>query len=326
VSTRTALVTGILGQDGSLLAELLIARGYRVVGVTRPGAQPSDTERRGLRDRCELVAIDLANPGDARWATELVARVQPDEVYHLAACHRSSEAGQGDDDAQNQRMVAVNVDSAVALAHAVLARGTGSLVVAGSSQMYTPAIPPLRVDEHTPHDPATFYGVTKSRCASTIRALREREGLHGSCAILFNHESPRRSANFASRKITRAAARIAAGLETTLELADLSSRVDYSAAADVVTGLHAMATASRAGDRVIASGELHSLAEVCEVAFAAVGLDWRAHVRSTRPPGDRPAVLGDPSTIETELGWQRTRTFARWIEEMVEADRRQLAG
>jgi GDPmannose 4,6-dehydratase len=319
VSERVALVTGVFGQDGSLLAEHLLARDYRVIGVIRPGAQP-DEERRTLADRCELIELDLATEG---WAPALITRVQPDEVYHLAACHRSSEPGLRDEPAEQHRMVAVNTAAAVALAHALLARGESSLVVAGSSQMYTPALPPLRVDERTPHAPATYYGETKLRALTELRALRD-QGLRASCAIMFNHESPRRPRSFVSRKITHAAARIAAGLDTTLELADVSSRVDFSAAADVVVALHAMASGP-AGDYVIASGELHSLAELCAVAFEAVGLDWRDHVSTPRPPGDRAALVGDPALAERDLGWQRRFTFEAWVREMVEADQRRVA-
>jgi GDPmannose 4,6-dehydratase len=324
VTARTALVTGVFGQDGSLLAEHLLAQGYRVVGVIRPGARPVDEERRALVDKCELLAIDLAQPPSSEWADELVAHVQPDEVYHLAACHRSSEPAAHDDAAQQQRMVAVNTDAALALARAIRARGRGSLVLAGSSQMYAPALPQLRVDETTARAPATFYGITKLNALEAVRALREQHGVRGSTAIMFNHESPRRPLAFVSRKITNAAARIAARLDTTLELADLASRVDFTAAADVVVALHAMAQADEPAERVIASGELHTLQELCAVAFAAVGLDWREHVRSARPAGDRPALVGDPSSIEHELGWRRNRSFETWVCEMDDADQRRI--
>lgn len=299
----TALITGILGQDGSLLADLLIERGYRVVGIARR----SDP-------RHDVISLDLATltPGSA---AELVARVQPDEVYHLAAAHRSSEPGQPEDPAQ---MTAVNHDVAVMLANAM--RG-GRLVVAASSQMYTPALPVPRIDETTPHAPATFYGATKSRALHSLATLRT-QGIGVSTAIMFNHESPRRPPSFVSRKITRAAARIAAGLERDLVLGDLSSRADFSSARDVVEALHAMAHAEP-DDFVLASGELHGMADLCEVAFAAVGLDWRDHVRSTREPGERPALVGDPRKAERVLGWNRTREFATWVTEMVEADRKE---
>jgi GDPmannose 4,6-dehydratase len=314
----TALITGVLGQDGSLLAELLLDRGYRVVGIEHPDVEPADAERAAVASRSEMIELDLGRPFDA---TALVARVQPDEVYHLAACHRSSEGK--DDPAQQQRMVDVNFSAALALAHALVARGRGALVCACSSQMYTPEVLEHRIDEQAPHAPSTFYGVTKSNCFTAIRWLRERQGLRGSSAILFNHESPRRTATFVSRKITRAAVRIAAKLETALELGDLSTRVDFSSARDVVAALAVMASADRPDDRVVASGQLHSLEELCSVAFTAVGLDWRAHVRSTKPAGERPALVGDPRRIEQD-GWTRSRSFQAWIEEMVEADRRLL--
>ena len=323
----TALITGILGQDGSLLAELLLERGYRVVGIARPGAVASlDAELRPLLARCEVVLLDRARPASETWATELVARVQPDEVYHLAACHRSSDPNLRDDPAQQQRMVEVNLSAGLALAHGLLALGHGSLVMAGSSQMYSPRVPTLRVDERTDLAPSTFYGVTKASCMRALRWLREKQGLRASSAILFNHESPRRALGFVSRKITLAAARIAAGLEQTLTLADLSSQSDFSSAADFADGLHLMATASEPDDRVLASGELHSIEDLCEVAFTAVGLAWRDHVVSANPPGQRPTIVGSPLRMESELGWKRRRAFSTWVEEMVDADRRRIEG
>ncbi len=313
----TALVTGIFGQDGTLLAELLLARGYRVAGIVRPGARPS--ELGATFTRCELIEIDLAQSGD--WARAVIDRVRPDEVYHLAACHRSSEPGLRDDP---DRMIAVNYAAGLALAHAIIAARHGRLVVAASSQMYTPATPPPTIDERSPRAPATFYGVTKAAAQDAVAWLRTHQGLAGSTAILFNHESPRRSPAFVSRKISLAAARIAAGLDDRLDLADVSSRADFSSARDIVEGLHAMALAREPADLVLASGELHTIAELCEVAFASVGLDWRAYVRSASPSGERPALLGDPTRAK-QLGWQPSRAFATWIAEMVEEDRRRIA-
>lgn len=310
---RTALVTGIHGQDGSLLAEHLRARGYRVVGVARPGSS------RVAPETSDVVEVDLARPPE-RWAHALLDRVAPDEIYCLAACHRSSDPSLRDDPDQQQRMVEVNLTAPLALAHAVLAaRSRASLVLAASSQMYTATEPALRVDEATPVAPSTFYGVMKASAVHAIRWLREQQGLRGASAILFNHESPRRAPEFVSRRITRAAARIAAGLERELEVLDLASRVDFSSAYDVVAGLHVLATAETPVDCVVASGELHTIEDLCRVAFAAVGLDHRAHVRSTRPPGPRPALVGDARRLEA-LGWTRTRSFDQWVSEMVAAD------
>ena len=293
----TALVTGIRGQDGSLLAELLTERGYRVVGLAR-------------------AELDIAAHPEA--LAEVVARVRPDEIYHLAAAHRSSEPGTVEDDALHAQMTAVNYAAPLVLARALLAQGHGRLVFAASSQMYTPALPPLRIDETTPRAPASYYGGTKARALAELAELRASRGLAVSTAILFNHESPRRSPAFVSRKITQAAARIAAGRERELVLLDTSSRADFSSARDIVEGLHAMALAAP-DDRVLASGELRAIHELCAAAFGAVGLDWRDHVRSTREPGERPALVGDPGRAERELGWVR-RSFAEWVGEMVESD------
>jgi GDPmannose 4,6-dehydratase len=315
----TALVTGVLGQDGSLLAELLLARGYRVIGIARPG-KTVDPELRPLVEQIQLVEIDLT--GEPTWVEPLLAREKPDEVYHLAAAHRSSEGT--DDAAMERRMYAVNHALTVALADALLAAGRGRLVSAGSSQMYTPAIPPPRIDETTLRAPSTIYGVTKAKALDEL-ATRRAQGLHASTAILFNHESPRRPAKFVSRKITLAAARIAAGLQQSLVIGDLAMCVDFSSAHDIVRGLHAMALADAPQDLVLASGRLRSIAELCDVAFTAIGHDARAHVSSTQPAGERPALVGNPARAEQALGWKAERAFADWVAEMVSADRRRVA-
>jgi GDPmannose 4,6-dehydratase len=315
----TALITGIAGQDGSLLAQHLLARGDRVVGVVRPGFALATAPVEETLARCELHELDLAAvPLD--WAERLVGEVAPDQCYHLAACHRSSEPGAPGGPGEQQRMVAVNYAAGLALAHAILARGSGSLVLAGSSQMYSPAVPALRVDERTPFAPSTFYGVTKVAACEAIRWLREHQGLRGGCAILFNHESERRSTAFVSRRISRAAARIAAGLDEGLELLDLYGAADFSSAFDVVDALHRIASAPTPGDYVIASGELHTVEDLCAAAFSAVGLDHEKHVRSLRPAGPRAGLVGEPRRIEAELGWTQRRTLAGWMTDMVRAD------
>ena len=313
----TALITGVLGQDGSLLAELLLDRDYRVIGIDRPDARVAP-ELRSLADRIELIGVDL----ETAPVGELVARHEADEIYHLAACHRSSEPGQADDPAQQQRMVAVNHAATLALAHAALARDA-RIVFAASSQMYTPALPAPAIAETTPRAPATFYGVTKATALDALAWLRERQALRASTAILFNHESPRRPPAFVSRKITQAAVRIAAGKQRELVLGDVASRTDFSSARDIVEGLHAMALGAP-GEYVLASGQLCELGELCQLAFSLVNLDWRDYVRSSKAPGERPALRGDPAKAERVLGWQRRRALTTWISEMVEADRRQV--
>jgi GDPmannose 4,6-dehydratase len=312
----TALITGVLGQDGSLLAELLLARDYRVVGIDRPHARAAELQP--LVARIDLVELDL----ETAPVGELVTHYQVDEVYHLAACHRSSEPDQANDPAQQQRMVAVNHTATLALAHAALAR-RARIVFAASSQMYTPALPAPAITELTPRAPATFYGVTKATTLDALAWLRTHQGLAASTAILFNHESARRPPAFVSRKITQAAARIAAGKQRELELVDAYSRTDFSSARDIVEGLHAMASGPP-GEYVLASGELCELGELCAIAFAAVGLDWREYVRSNKPPGERPSLVGDPTRAEQQLGWHRRRERAAWVAEMVEADRRRV--
>jgi|SRR5579872_598864 len=312
MATRVALITGVLGQDGSLLSEWLVSQGYRVVGVVRTPAQT-----RTPRPRVELVHADLCDPEEVRW---LLDSCKPDEIYHLAAFHVSAQEGAGAQLEARRLMLATSFNITQTLAMSLLESGAKShLVFAGSSQMYTATGAEDRVDETTPRQPSTFYGHAKSWAAQLLAQLRAEFGLRASTAILFNHESPRREARFVSRKITQAAAQIAAGRNTRLELANIQARVDWCSASDVVRALHAMASAREGRDYVIASGTLHSVEELLECAFRRCGLDWRAHVtfQSTRPEA---SLRGDPALIEATLGWRRSVSFEQLVQDMVDND------
>jgi GDPmannose 4,6-dehydratase len=207
-----------------------------------------------------------------------------------------------------------------ALAFAVLQAGAkSSLVFAGSSQMYTATGIEDRVNEHTPRRPSTFYGHVKTWSTELLAQLRTDFGLRASTAILFNHESPLRRPQFVSRKIAQAAAAIRAGQAVELEIANVRSRVDWCSATDVVRALHLMATASVANDYVIASGTLHSVEDLLEIAFSHCGLDWRQHTK-VQAAREEPALCGDPQLIETTLGWRRRVSFEQLIRGMVEYD------
>jgi GDPmannose 4,6-dehydratase len=318
MSAKTALITGAMGQDGTLLSEWLIGLGYRVFGVVRE-ATPS----RGARAcGAELLSVDLS---DAVAMRALLDRCQPDEIYHLAAYHHSSEENALDSQlAAAQAMLTTNFTSTQALAFAILATGAKpSLVFAGSSQMYTATAgdPPVR--ELTPARPSTFYGQVKSWSRELLVQLRTDFGLRASTAILFNHESPLRRSQFVSRKVTQAVAAIHLGRPARLELLNLRARADWCSAADVVRALHLMATAPVARDYVVASGVLHSVEDLLALAFGHCGLDWREHAVA-HEAHERPALRGDPRLIEAELGWQRSVSFEQMIHEMVDHDLRLL--
>ncbi len=319
MSMRTALITGVNGQDGSFLSEHLLGRGYRVVGIVRTPEQASAPRVAGV----EPVSIDLC---DGYAVRKLLDRCAPDEIYHLAAHHHSSQEKRLDTlVSAKQGMVATNFDATQTLAFAVLQSGARpSFVFAASSQMYTATASVERIGTDSPRRPATFYGHVKSWSCDLLAQLRAELDLRAGSAILFNHESTRRGEQFVSRKITRAAASIRLGAAGKLEIHNSLARVDWSSARDVVRAMHLMATAHDARDYVIASGQLHSVADLLEVAFGHCGLRWQDHtiVRSSRA---EPALCGDPGDLEASLGWQRETGFDAMIREMVEHDLALLA-
>jgi GDPmannose 4,6-dehydratase len=312
MSAKTALITGAAGQDGTLLSERLTGLGYRVVGVVR-GTTRSQPPNASM----ELSSADLCDPLAMR---ALLERWQPDEIYHLAAYHHSSQENAADSLRAMQGMLATNFTSTQVLASAVLATGAKpSLVFAASSQMYTAGGGDDRVCEQTPLRPSTFYGRAKSWSTELLAHLRENFGLRASSAILFNHESPLRRSQFVSRKITQAAAAACAGRPSRLEIRNTRARADWCSAVDVVRALHLMATAPVARDYVVASGTLHSVEDLLALAFGHCGLDWREHAVALEAH-EQPTLCGDPRLIERELGWQRSVSFDQLIREMVDHD------
>ena len=319
MANRTALITGVLGQDGSLLAERLLSQGYRVEGVARSVANQPAT------GPLSMVRIATAELTDRQAVLALLRDVQPDEVYHLAAFHHSSQessvstAMEGKD-----AMLAVNFLATKTLAFAIAEMAAPChLVFASSSQVYTALRARHAIDEADPRQPATFYGNAKSWSMDLLAFLRRESGLRASSAILFNHESPRRGTQFVTRKITRAAALAKAGMPPRLALQNIGARVDWSSAHDVVAALSLMASSPVARDYVVASGTLHSIRDLLTVAFRHVGLDWQQFT-SYQDDRETPALVGTTHAIERDLGWQRSTTFEQMIVEMVEHDLRQM--
>ncbi len=312
---RTALITGPCGQDGTLLARHLSRLGYRVVGIVRPDGR-TDTD--GVPCGIELVATDIS--ARAAWS-ELLARHAPQEIYHLAACHHSTQEGADPRyRRRSEEMVDTNFLSTKALAFALLEAGLPCHVVfAGSSQMYSAEGSHRAIDECTERKPSTFYGHTKSWSMDLLGQLRKDFGLRASTAILFNHESPLRRPQFVSRRISQAAAAAGRGQPVHLDLLNIGARADWTSAHDVVWALHLMATANHPADYVVASGELHSVREMLDIAFGHVGLDWRPLVTAQRDV-EQPALVGDATLLERTLGWKRQHSFSDLISQMVDAD------
>jgi GDPmannose 4,6-dehydratase len=313
VSARRAFITGIAGQDGSYLAEQLLADGDQVMGVVRPPVDRDLPLLADLEGDVELIAGDLE---DSDGLGDTIRRWSPDDVYHLAA--PTFVPASWDDPGRTLAEIA-GATAAVLLA----ARDTEARVLTvASPEIFGDALGVSPQSEDAPRRPRSPYGVAKLAAHELTRVVRER-GLHACTTITYNHESPRRPERFVTRKITRAAAAISLGRQEELALGDLDAQRDWSHARDVVAGMVLALGHAEPGDYVLASGVARSVREFAQAAFAAVGLDADEHVRVdpelVRPP--EPTVLvGDASRARDVLGWQPRVSFEDLVREMVEAD------
>jgi GDPmannose 4,6-dehydratase len=311
----TALITGITGQVGSYLAEHLLDLDYRVVGVTRRSSTDTGSRIEHLRDRIELASGDLL---DQTSLLALVDRVQPDEVYNLAA--QSFVPASFEQPVLTGEFTALGVTR---LLEAVrLAKPDARVYQASSSEMFgkVQAVPQ---HEATPFYPRSPYGVSKLYGHWITVNYRESYGLHASCGIFFNHESPRRGLEFVTRKISYGVARIKLGVDRELRLGNLEARRDWGFAGDYVRAMRLMLQQPEPSDYVVATGETHSVRDFCEAAFAVVGLEWEDFVVGD-PAFYRPAevdlLVGDASRARRELGWAPNIGFLKLVTMMVEAD------
>jgi GDPmannose 4,6-dehydratase len=315
VNPRTALITGITGQDGSYLAEHLLQLGDRVVGVTRRTSSHTGGRIEHLAGRIELIGADLL---DQTSLLTIVDQIQPDEVYNLAA--QSFVPASWQQPVLTSEVTALGVTR---LLEAVrLARPTARVYQASSSEMFG-MVTEAPQNERTPFYPRSPYGVSKLYGHWTAVNYRESYGMFVVSGILFNHESGRRGREFVTRKISHGVARIAHGLERELRLGNLDARRDWGYAPDYVRAMHLMMQRDEPRDYVIASGETHSVREFCELAFAQVGLDWRDHVvldPALLRPAEVESLVGDASAARRDLGWQPTVNFDELVRIMVEAD------
>jgi GDPmannose 4,6-dehydratase len=318
-SVRSALITGLTGQDGSYLAELLLEHGYAVSGLIRKGEETSLGCSEHLRGRVELVEGELLEPDTLRAAIE---QVRPREIYHLAAPSFVPDSWRRP--GETTRAI---VGSCAAILETVreLDR-TMRVFVASSGAIYGDA-PESPQREDTPCRPTNPYAIAKLAAHHLVGALRVNDGLHASSGIAYNHESERRPEQFVTRKITRAAAAISLGVQQELQLGSLEAVRDWSFAGDIVRGAWLMLQQEQAHDYVLASGVAHTVADFARAAFAAVGLDADSHIRvdSTlvRAAEATPSV-GDPSRARARLGWTAQLSFEELVERMVRADVRAL--
>ena len=309
--SRKAIITGIRGQDACLLARLLHARGWEVLGTDRPYRGPETAGVPGL-------ALELSNRSEVE---RLVGDYKPDCIFHLAAAHHSSEQMGGAD--LDLEMVRTNFSAAEAWLVAISQRHpTCRLLLAGSSQMYLPTCGGINmINEETPAMPSTFYGHTKAWSRALLDHYRRQRGVFGSMAILFNHESPLRSPRFLTRKVTMAAARAFIGQPAGLRIRNVGAAVDWSSAQDFVEAMAGALAAAEPADYVLASGRATKVEEILSLAFGAVGLDWREHTTVEGEPGlNQPVLVGDASRARRVLGWNPQESLAGLIARMVEHD------
>jgi GDPmannose 4,6-dehydratase len=314
-----ALVTGIGGQDGSYLAELLLENGYDVVGIVPERAAPYDNLA-VVRDRVELVEVDLL---DGETLATVLREHRPREVYNLASPSFVPMSWQ--EPVRTAEFAAVGVTSLLEAIRAV--DDTMRIYQASSSEIFgEPTEVPQT--EATPLSPVTPYGVAKAYGHFIVRSYRRRYGLHASCGILYNHESPRRPLDFLPSKVAHAAAAISLGVEQELALGDLDAQRDWGYAGDYVRAMWLMLQQDAAGDYLIASGVLHSVRELAELAFAHVGLDWRDHVRVDeslrRGAAELHDLVGDSSKARSELDWTPRVGFEELVRLLVDAARERL--
>jgi GDPmannose 4,6-dehydratase len=313
---KKAIITGITGQDGSYLAELLLDKGYQVHGVVRRASTENFQRIEHIRDRIELHQADLL---DQLSLIEVLRQVQPDEVYNLAAM--SFVPTSWKQPVLTGEFTAIGV-TRVLEAIRLLDPGRIRFYQASSSEMFG-KVRETPQNEETPFYPRSPYGVAKVYGHFITVNYRESYGMYACSGILFNHESPRRGLEFVTRKISDGAARIKLGLASELRLGNLEARRDWGFAGDYVRAMWLMLQQEKPDDYVVATGEAHSVQEFVQLAFDHVGLDWRKHV-VVDPRFYRPAevdlLIGDASKARGVLGWRPEVSFPELVGRMVEAD------
>jgi GDPmannose 4,6-dehydratase len=316
----SALITGVTGQDGSYLAELLLEKGYRVFGLVRRTSHHSYERIEHLLDRIEIVAADLL---DQHSLTVVLQETRPDEVYNLAA--QSYVPTSWTQPVLTGEFTALGVTRI--LEGIRLVHPKARFYQASSSEMFGKVREsPQR--ETTPFYPRSPYGVAKVYGHWITVNYRESYGLYAVSGILFNHESPRRGIEFVTRKITDGVARIKLGLATELRLGNLDAKRDWGYAGDYVDAMWRMLQQPTPQDYVVGTGVAHSVRELVEIAFGHAGLDWRKHVvqdpRFLRP-AEVDLLLADPGKAKSELGWTPEVSFDQLTRMMVDADLRRLS-
>jgi GDPmannose 4,6-dehydratase len=320
---KKALITGVTGQDGSYLSELLLEKGYEVHAIVRRAALEDPRHRMGrvshLTDSLRLHSASLESYPSL---FKVVQKVQPDECYHLAA--QSFVSYSFDDEFSTLN---ANINGTHYMLSAVKDMAPACrFYFAASSEMFG-KVRETPQTENTPFHPRSAYGISKVAGFDLTRNYREAYGMYAASGILYNHESPRRGYEFVTRKITSQVARIKAGFESELRLGNLEAQRDWGHAEDYVKAMWMILQQPNPDDYVVASGETHSVREFCQIAFSHVGLDWREFVR-VDPQFFRPAevdlLLGDAAKARNVLKWAPTHRFEELVREMVDQDMRRV--
>ena len=310
-----ALITGITGQDGSYLTELLLEKGYEVHGVVRPGQALERTRLKHLVAAVgEKLFLHEAALEDSPALKRIITQVTPDELYHLASMTHVGLSFE-----QPEQTCDMTGMGTLRLLEIVKAMPKPpKFFHASSSEVFgKPESAPQ--DENTPFRPVTPYGCAKAFATNMVSVYWQTHGLFACNAILFNHESPRRGENFVTQKICRAAAAIKLGKQNELVLGTITSFRDWGHARDYVRGMWLMLQQDKPADYVLATGELHTVQEVIELAFETVGLDWKKYLKQDprfMRPVEPSQLVGNPAKAKRELGWQPTVTFRELIVEM----------
>jgi GDPmannose 4,6-dehydratase len=312
---KRALITGIGGQDGSYLAELLLERGYSVVGLVRPGSPAYEN----LADVCDAIELQEADLLHQTSLTQALRAADPDEVYNLAA--PSFVPASWEQPVLTAEFAAVGATSLLEAIRTV--DPSIRFYQASSSEIFgEPAESPQT--ETTPLSPVTPYGVAKAYAHYIVRSYRRLYGVFACSGILYNHESPRRPLQYLPRKVAHGAAAISLGLQDELVLGDLDATRDWGYAGDYVRAMWLMLQQDDADDYIVASGESHSVRELVQVAVAHVGLDWEQYVRVDPALGRGAAelhrLLGNPAKARARLEWQPQLDFTQLVHLLVDAD------
>ena len=319
--TKKAIITGITGQDGSYLAELLLDQGYEVTGVVRRSSSPNLWRIEHLLDRISLRPADLL---DQLSLMRIIQDVKPHEFYNLAAM--SFVPASWDQPLLTGEYNSMGVTR---MLEAIRQVDTGIRIYqASSSEMYG-RVREVPQTELTPFYPRSPYGVSKVFGHYITVNYRESYGIYAVSGILFNHESPRRGLEFVTRKVTNGVAKIKLGLADHLSLGNLDAHRDWGFAGDYVRAMWLMLQQDKADDYVIATGVSHSVRELVEIAFGHAGLDWQTYVRidpALLRPAEVDHLIGDASKARKELGWEPSVSFEQLVAMMVDADLARLSG